>query len=119
MAGRLIEELARVRGRDWKLKLRYNPALEDHEVEEFLRGSDKPAQGKTRCLAIHSRLDVMPNGEVVSCKFFPEFRMGNLNEEATVKVWNSERFNQLRATILREGLMPVCSKCNLLYTRGV
>jgi radical SAM protein with 4Fe4S-binding SPASM domain len=119
MAGRLIEELARVRGRNWKLKLRYNPALEDHEVEEFLRGSDKPAQGKTRCLAIHSRMDVMPNGEVVSCKFFPEFRMGNLNGESTAKVWNSERFNHLRATILREGLMPVCSKCNLLYTRGV
>jgi radical SAM protein with 4Fe4S-binding SPASM domain len=119
MAGRLIEELARVKSRDWKLKLRYNPALEDHEVEEFLRGSDKPAQGKTRCLAIHSRMDVMPNGDVVSCKFFPEFRMGNLSEGGTVKIWGSERFNQLRTTIGREGLMPVCSKCNLLYTRGV
>ena len=119
MATRLIEELARVKSRDWKLKLRYNPALEDHEVEEFLLGSDTPAQGKTRCLAIHSRMDVMPNGDVVSCKFYPEFRMGNLNEEPTMTVWNSERFNQLRNTILREGLMPVCSKCNLLYTRGV
>jgi radical SAM protein with 4Fe4S-binding SPASM domain len=118
VAGRLVEELARVRQREWKLKLRYNPSVDDHEVEEFLLGSDRPAQGKTRCLAIHSRLDVMPNGDVVSCKFFPEFKMGNVAEDGAAAVWHSERFQQMRGTIDREGLMPVCSKCNLLYSRG-
>jgi radical SAM protein with 4Fe4S-binding SPASM domain len=116
-AQRLIAALGQVRERSWKIKLRYNPYLEEHEVEEFLLGSDRPAQGKTRCLAIHSRLDVMPNGDVVSCKFYPEFRMGNLRE-GTAAAWQSERFREMRATIDREGLMPVCSKCNLLYTRG-
>ena len=119
MATRLVEELKRIRDREWKLKLRYNPALGDDEVEEFLSGSDVPAQGKTRCLSIHSRLDVMPNGDVVSCKFFPEFRMGNLGEGGTRAVWHSDRFAELRETIEKNGLMPVCSKCNLLYTRGV
>lgn len=118
VAGRLMRELERVRARDWRLKLRYNPAVDDHEVEEFLMGSHRPAQGKTRCLAIHSRLDVMPNGDVVSCKFFPEFKMGSLAQQGTREVWRSDRFEAMRATIEREGLMPVCSKCNLLYTRG-
>jgi len=61
----------------------------------------------------------MPNGDVVSCKFFPEFRMGNLRDGGAAGVWQSERFNDMRRTIETEGLMPVCSKCNLLYSRGV
>jgi radical SAM protein with 4Fe4S-binding SPASM domain len=119
MASRLMRELQRVREHEWKrIKLRYNPYIEDHELEEFLLGSDKPVQGKTRCLAIHSRMDVMPNGDVVSCKFYPEFRMGNL-KEGTAAAWQSERFREMRATVEETGLMPVCSKCNLLYSRGV
>jgi radical SAM protein with 4Fe4S-binding SPASM domain len=118
VAGRLMREIERARSRDWRLKLRYNPAVDDDEIEEFLLGSHRPAQGKTRCLAIHSRLDVMPNGDVVSCKFFPEFKMGSLAEQGTREIWRNERFEGMRSTIEHEGLMPVCSKCNLLYSRG-
>ncbi len=63
-------------------------------------------------------MDVFPNGDVVSCKFFPEFRMGNLKDEGLAGIWTGERFQQMRQTISQCGLMPVCAKCNLLYTRG-
>ena len=63
-------------------------------------------------------MDVFPDGEVVSCKFFPEFRVGNLQQESVLDVWHGARFNQVRETVSSCGLMPVCAKCNLLYTRG-
>jgi len=116
---RLIEELHRVNQKTWKLKLRYNPALEHNEVEEFILGSDKPAQNKTKCLSIKNRMDIFPNGEVVSCKFFPELSVGNLQQENVKEIWQGCKFTQVRETIDREGLMPVCSKCNLLYCRGI
>ncbi|HEY0511091.1 MAG TPA: radical SAM protein [Thermoanaerobaculia bacterium] len=116
--GRLMDALRRVDARSWKMKLRYNPALDLDEIPEFILGSDRPAQGKTRCLAIKTRMDVMPNGDVVSCKFFPEFAAGNLGREEVREVWHGSRFNILRDTI-DQGLMPVCSKCNLLYSRGI
>ncbi len=116
---RLVEELRRVDRRVWKLKLRYNPALDLDEIEEFISGSDKPAQGKTRCLAIRTRMDVFPNGDVVSCKFFPEFTVGNLTDGSVSEAWHSQRFCQVRETVDRHGLMPVCAKCNLLYSRGI
>lgn len=115
---RLMAELRRIDARSWKMKLRYNPALDLDEIPEFILGGDRPAQGKTRCLAIKTRMDVMPNGDVVSCKFFPEFAAGNLHRQGVVEVWHGERFKVLRDTIDR-GLMPVCSKCNLLYSRGI
>jgi hypothetical protein len=89
-AERLMIELRRVDGRSWRFKLRYNPALDLDEIPEFILGGDRPAQGKTRCLAIKTRMDVMPNGDVVSCKFFPEFAAGNLHQAEVGEVWHGE-----------------------------
>jgi radical SAM protein with 4Fe4S-binding SPASM domain len=115
---RLTEQIRRIDAGDWRIKLRYNPRLDGEDVRPFILGSDKPAQKKTRCQATRTRLDVFPNGDVVSCKFFPEFRVGNLYETDFAAIWHGERFDQVRKTVARCGLMPACAKCNLLYTRG-
>jgi radical SAM protein with 4Fe4S-binding SPASM domain len=114
----LRSDLARVDAGAWRLKLRYNPALAADELAEFLAGSHRPAQQKTRCLALRTRLDVFPNGDVVSCKFFPEFSVGNLHGAALAEVWRGEHYDRVRETVTTCGLMPICAKCNLLYTRG-
>jgi radical SAM protein with 4Fe4S-binding SPASM domain len=115
---RLRAELARIDGASWRVKVRYNPALETGELDEFIAGSHRPAQGKTRCLAVRTRLDVFPNGDVVSCKFFPEFSVGNLGQASLAEVWHGEPYDHVRETVSTCGLMPVCAKCNLLYARG-
>lgn len=114
----LLAQLAEVNRRRWRIKVRYNPALEEGDFPEFLAGSERPAAGKSRCLAILSRMDVLPNGDVVSCKFFPESAVGNLHQEETVEIWKGQRFQRVRETLDRCGLMPVCAKCSLLYSRG-
>jgi radical SAM protein with 4Fe4S-binding SPASM domain len=114
----LRRQLARIAAARWQLKLRYNPALTDAELEPFLLGSDVPAQGKTRCLALKSRLEVFPNGDVVSCKFFPEFTVGNLHRSTLAEAWHGQAYDQVRESVATRGLMPVCAKCNLLYSRG-
>jgi radical SAM protein with 4Fe4S-binding SPASM domain len=114
----LLAQLAAVNRRSWRIKVRYNPALAEGDFPEFLAGSERPAAGKTRCLAILSRLDVMPSGDVVSCKFFPESAVGNLHDEDAATIWHGPRFQRVRRTLDRCGLMPVCAKCSLLYSRG-
>lgn len=115
----LIDELNRVNERTWKVKLRYNPAVGIDEIKDFILGSDKPAQNKTKCVSIKTRMDIFPSGEVISCKFFPEFAMGDLTTDSVQDVWHSDKFNQVRETVDTCGLMPVCSKCALLYARGI
>lgn len=117
--GQLRTQLARIAETTWRIKLRYNPELDpETELPEFLAGSSKPAQNKTRCLAVRTRMDVFPNGDVVTCKFFPEFAVGNLIEDEVADVWHGTAFDRVRETVATCGLMPVCAKCNLLYTRG-
>ena len=75
-------ELQRIDAGDWQIKIRHNPKVGDGELAEFLAGSHRPAGGKTRCLALRSRMEVNPGGDVGSCHLFPEFAMGDL---ATVR----------------------------------
>lgn len=103
----------------WRLKVRYNPELTSEEMVDFVTGGERPAQGKTKCVVHRARMDVFPTGDVVSCKFFPEFTVGNLKDAEVAEVWHGERFDRVRETVARCGLMPVCAKCNLLYTRGI
>jgi radical SAM protein with 4Fe4S-binding SPASM domain len=110
--------LARIEESPWRLQVRFNPKIGAADLPDFIAGSDRPAQGRTRCGSILSRMDVFPNGDVVSCKFFPEFRVGNLAAATVEEVWHGARYGQVRATVARCGLMPICAKCNLLYTRG-
>ncbi len=110
--------LGRIECERRRLQVRFNPRLDAADLPDFVAGSDRPAQGRTRCGSILSRMDVFPNGDVVSCKFFPEFRVGNLASATVEEVWHGPRYGQLRETVSRCGLMPVCAKCNLLYTRG-
>ncbi len=110
--------LRQIDARRGPLKVRYNPDLSDHDLATFLSGSTQAAQGKRACGAIHTRMDVFPDGSVVSCKFFPEFTMGSLQRQTLTDVWHGASFKHLRDTVQRCGLMPVCAKCNLLYTRG-
>jgi hypothetical protein len=33
-------------------------------------------------------------------------------------VWRSRAYDRVRESVGSDGLMPVCAKCNLLYSRG-
>ncbi|QJC51173.1 radical SAM protein [Paenibacillus albicereus] len=115
--GELQEEMARMAAREWGTRIRFQPALEPHEVRDFVLGSERPGMGKTRCLSIASRLDVMPDGKVNPCKFFPEFTQGTLEEGTLAEVYRNESFRRHREELGR-GLTPVCSRCVLLYNYG-
>lgn len=115
----LLAQFDRINAHPWRIKVRYNPEPDRAELADFLAGGSRPVQKRTRCLALNSRLDVFPNGDVVTCKFFPEFVAGSLRTQSLAAIWHGARFEAVRDTVQRCGLMPVCAKCNLLYTRGI
>ncbi|GHH76878.1 radical SAM protein [Streptomyces sulfonofaciens] len=115
----LRESMAALAGRTWGPRVRYQPQLEADEVESFILGTSQPAQRRTRCLAVTNRMEVHADGNVSSCKFFPEFVVGNLYDTPVLELWQSEKFRRVRSVLAETGMMPVCSKCILLYLNGV
>ncbi|MFE3738455.1 radical SAM protein [Streptomyces sp. NPDC059134] len=115
----LRESMRRLAERAWRVRVRYQPQLDVDEVEDFILGTSRPAQKRSKCLAVSNRMEVHADGNVSSCKFFPEFVVGNLYDTPVEELWQSESFRQVRRTLAEGGMMPVCSKCILLYLNGV
>ncbi|MCR8845589.1 radical SAM protein [Paenibacillus sp. SC116] len=113
----LQDEMKRINSRVWDSRIRFQPALEPGEVRDFVLGSEKPAMKRTQCLSISNRIDIMPDGKVNPCKFFPEFTLGDLSKDDLQEVFHSDSFRRHRE-VLGEGLTPVCSRCVLLYNHG-
>ena len=80
-------------------------------------GEELPAQHRTTCLAMSNRMNIEANGNVVMCKMFPEFKVGNINEGNVKEIWHNDTITKCREKI-GCGLMPICSKCILLYLHG-
>jgi radical SAM protein with 4Fe4S-binding SPASM domain len=116
----LHDSMRRLADRAWRIRVRYQPQLEaEDEVTDFILGTSRPAQGRTKCLAVSNRMEVHADGNVSSCKFFPEFVVGNLYDTDIVELWQSPAFRNIRTILATNGMMPVCSKCILLYLNGV
>lgn len=115
----LRDSMRRLASRPWRVRGRYQPQLEEDELSDFILGTSRPAQQRSKCLAVSNRLEVHADGNVSSCKFFPEFVVGNLYETDLLNLWQSPDFRKIRTTLAANGMMPVCSKCILLYLNGV
>lgn len=112
----LQQQIKRMSARVWKTRVRFSQELKTHEIMDFITDSYNSPRS---CFALANRAEVLANGKVGTCsKFFPELAMGNLNHQSLTEIWNSENFSKLRKTV-SAGIMPVCSKCVLLYRNGV
>ena len=114
----LLTQINRIIDKTWNIRIRFQPNLELHEIKGYLEGKSKAPSCKSTCLGISNRMDVMPSGSVVSCKKFTEFKMGNLHANSMKEIWHGETFNKFRETHNNE-LMPICSKCEILFSNGI
>ena len=113
----LMEQVERIAAREWGIRIRYNPQLDPREMREFLEGRLEQPGGRTRCYSIATRLNVLPNGDVTTCKLFPELTIGSLATQSLEEVWRGANVTDARGT-LAAGLTPVCSKCTQLFQGG-
>ncbi|WP_426446099.1 radical SAM protein [Paenibacillus sp. S-38] len=115
----LVGELTRINERVWNIRVRYQPGLDYDEIQQFIRGEAMTSRCATTCLALSTRVDVGPTGDVTACKFFSEFTVGNLKERSLMDIWESQDYERIREIINVEGLTPACSKCSVLYLHGI
>jgi MoaA/NifB/PqqE/SkfB family radical SAM enzyme len=113
----LREQMRRIRSRVWNMRFRFQPAIEDDELADFIAGTERPAQRRTQCLSVKNRLDVRCTGKVTSCQPYPDLAVGDLNHQGLLEVWHGMKFGRVR-DVVQDGLMPICSKCILLYLNG-
>jgi radical SAM protein with 4Fe4S-binding SPASM domain len=98
----------------WPLQISWMPPLKRAEqIHDYIDRPDDPL-GHTFCYKQWLRCDVLPSGDVVTCKQFPDIVAGSVHDGDINKAWNSDRYRHFR-NLITEAPLPVCSKCNALY----
>ncbi|HVM95645.1 MAG TPA: radical SAM protein [Candidatus Acidoferrales bacterium] len=107
------EQLGRIRAEPWPIQIScyYGRPAEDLRR---LQEDNHYFCGNTLCYKQWLRMDVMPDGKVVSCQQYPDVVLGDLHRERWQEVWNGKAFEGFRAAILRRPL-PVCNRCAPIY----
>lgn len=103
--------LTDVKRRKWPFEYLVIPDLSERD---FSRYYTEPAEmfGYDRCVAPFIMVDVMPNGDVTTCRDFIDVVVGNITEKPLLDIWNDEPFVRFRKLLLDHGgLLPQCSRC--------
>jgi len=82
--------------------------------DQIIRYYEKPDDflGFGPCVAPYLMIDIMPNGDVVTCRDYIDVKVGNIKETPLLELWNNDRFREFRTLLNREGgVLPQCSRC--------
>jgi radical SAM protein with 4Fe4S-binding SPASM domain len=106
----LVETVRRVHGRTWSFPYVFAPDLAYEDIPRYYR---EPAEtfGYRTCIVPWSMIEIMPNGDVVTCRDYPDYVVGNIKDDTLLDLWNNERYQRFRAVLKSERLLPVCSRC--------
>ena len=107
----IVESVRNIRKRKYSFPVMWLPNLEDHEVEVYYRNPGETFK-YNKCIAPWMMTEIMPNGEVVPCRDYSDYVVGNINEEGILDIFNGERYKKFRKLLKKQGgLLPICARC--------
>jgi radical SAM protein with 4Fe4S-binding SPASM domain len=64
------------------------------------------------CIAPYLMVDILPNGDVVTCRDYIDVKVGNVLEHPLLELWNNDIFRKFRRLLRKNGgTLPQCSRC--------
>lgn len=107
----VAEGVKRIRSKKYSFPYLLIPNLRYADIGRYYR---EPANtlGYSRCVYPWLVTDIMPNGDVVPCRDYPDYVVGNIAENSMVDIFNSERYRKFRKALKESGgLFPICARC--------
>ncbi|UCC95267.1 MAG: radical SAM protein [Candidatus Omnitrophota bacterium] len=105
------DSLDRARKKQWSFDYLVVPDLKGNDVKDYYLCPEKMF-GYGKCAAPFIMVDIMPNGDVTTCRDFIDVKVGNITENDLLSIWNNEKFVAFRKLLIEKGgLLPQCSRC--------
>jgi radical SAM protein with 4Fe4S-binding SPASM domain len=105
------DNLEKARKKKWPFKYLVVPDLKGKDIKEYYLNPDNTF-GYDRCFAPFIMIDIMPNGDVTTCRDYIDVKVGNINEDSLLDIWNNKKFVAFRRLLIKhQGLLPQCSRC--------
>lgn len=106
----LAEEVASIKSRRWPFPVLFIPDLEASQIKPYY---DDPSTlfGYGECIQPWVVTEIMPNGDVATCRDYPDYVCGNIQKQDLLEIWNNDKYRKFRESLKNDGLMPICSRC--------
>lgn len=107
----LVESVKRIESREWSFPYLFAPQLSYEEIPLYYREHGNLFGYPRKCVNPWVTMEILPNGDVATCRDYPDYVVGNIKEDNILNIWNNERYRKFRTVLKKEGLFPICSRC--------
>ena len=105
------ESIGTIKKRDWPFDYLIIPDLKTDDIARYYTDPSEMF-GYDTCVAPFLMVDVMPDGNVTTCRDFIDIKVGNITEKPLLEIWNDAPFIAFRKLLIDNGgLLPQCSRC--------
>jgi radical SAM protein with 4Fe4S-binding SPASM domain len=105
------KQIGKIKKLNWPFEYLIIPNLKTKDIETYYTQPEQML-GYSKCVAPFIMIDVMPNGDVTTCRDFIDIKVGNITEKPLLKIWNDKGFVSFRKLLIEQkGLLPQCSRC--------
>lgn len=98
------------KAKNYKKPILFFPNIKTIEVINYYLDHSNNC-GYKKCGALEKEIDIRHNGEVVVCADFPDYVIGNLNQESIEQIWQGKKLKKFRDNINNKGLLSICNRC--------
>jgi radical SAM protein with 4Fe4S-binding SPASM domain len=106
------ESLQRVKGREWPFHYMFHPRIPDEAIGAYFLDHQETF-GYSQCTAPWVMAQIAPNGDIVTCRDYPDVVVGNVKTQSLLDAWNGERMLQFRRVLKEhDGVLPICTRCH-------
>jgi len=109
---KISEQVQKIKSKKFKMPILFVPDLKIGEIRKYYYEPEN-FFGYRNCVTPWFELDIMPNGDVVTCRDFPDYVTGNIMESNILAIYNGEKYRAFRRDLrsCENGVFPICSRC--------
>ena len=109
-APRLQEEVRSIKSRKWPFPVLFIPDLANDDIPTYFSDPTK-LFGFGSCIQPWIVTEILPNGDVATCRDYPDYVCGNIQRDSLLEIWNNDRYRAFRNSLRDDGLLPICARC--------
>ena len=91
------KSISQIKKKKWPFEYTIIPDIEARDIAKYYL-DPKEMFGYKKCVAPFMMVDIMPNGDVTTCRDFIDVKVGNINEKPILDIWNDKDFVRFRWT---------------------
>jgi len=108
----LVGNVREIKSSKFDCPVLFVPDLKEEDIARYYLEPDN-LFGYGRCVAPWFMVDIMPNGDVVTCRDHPDYLVGNIKNSSLTEIYNNDKYMAFRRALRsnKKGLFPICSRC--------